>query len=188
MIIQKGKSLMPSELVSDIILNDLAEGLPAITPSFGSCLAEAAAVCLEDQGHPNGVELQVGGDFHVVFEVQCPHVTAQMRLCWNDHEVTTEHGAYGVAFLVIRRLTEYTVIERSRKGTGFDYWLGFEGEQLPFQNKARLEVSGIRKGSPQVIDSRVKAKIKQVEKSGVLLPFYVIVVEFGQPMSLIVRK
>jgi len=39
------------------------------------------------------------------------------------------------------------VIERSRKGTGFDYWLGSADEvgELPFQNKVRLEVSGIGK-------------------------------------------
>jgi hypothetical protein len=47
--------------------------------------------------------------------------------------------------MLIRQLTQFTVIERSRKGTGFDYWLGSEDEagELPFQNKVRLEVSGI---------------------------------------------
>ncbi|MFN6464941.1 MAG: hypothetical protein RMZ41_024410 [Nostoc sp. DedVER02] len=49
--------------------------------------------------------------------------------------------------MLIRQLTEFTVIERSRKGTGFDYWLGSEEEtgELPFQNKVRLQVPGIRK-------------------------------------------
>ena len=42
---------------------------------------------------------------------------------------------------------QYTVIHRSRKGTGFDYWLGDEKneDELPLQSKARLEVSGIRR-------------------------------------------
>jgi hypothetical protein len=48
-------------------------------------------------------------------------------------------------------------IERSRKGTGFEYWLGTSetDEELPFKNKVRLEVSGIRSGD----SSRVKARL-----------------------------
>jgi hypothetical protein len=51
------------------------------------------------------------------------------------------------------------VVERSRRGTGFDYWLGKKGDnnQLPFQNAVRLEVSGIRKGD----DGKIKARAKQ---------------------------
>ena len=73
-------------------------------------------------------------------------------------EFTTEQAAYGTAFLIIRELTDLTVIERSRKGTGFDYWLGtFDTDEGQlFQNKVRLEVSGIRKGD----SSRVKARLK----------------------------
>ncbi len=35
--------------------------------------------------------------------------------CWNDEEFTTEQAAYGIAFLIVRELTDLTVIERSRK-------------------------------------------------------------------------
>lgn len=34
-----------------LLLTELAQGLPAITPSFGAVLAEACAVCLEKQNH-----------------------------------------------------------------------------------------------------------------------------------------
>ena len=40
-------------------LNELKAGLPAITPVWGSALAEAASVCLETQGHRQGVRLIV---------------------------------------------------------------------------------------------------------------------------------
>jgi hypothetical protein len=49
------------------------------------------------------------------------------------------------AILLMRALTGYTVIERSRKGTGFDWWLGTEDNL--FQGKVRLEVSGILRGT-----------------------------------------
>ncbi|UBF26677.1 hypothetical protein K9N68_01325 [Kovacikia minuta CCNUW1] len=117
-------------------------------------------------------------------------ITDQMLRCWNDQEYTTEQAAYGVAFMLVRRLTEYTVIERSRRGTGFDYWLGHSNQPgaLPFQNKVRLEVSGIRKGEDSRIKARVKQKLDQTNPSDGALPAYIVVVEFSKPRSVMVQK
>ncbi len=122
-------------------LCELQKGLPAITPAFGAALAEACAVCLTDQNHQPGVELQVTGELTGTFELYWPTVTAQMQRCWNDQEYTTEQAAYGIALLLLSRLTDFTVVERSRKGTGFDYWLGksTDSSELPFQKSMRLE-------------------------------------------------
>jgi len=174
----------------ELRLQDLCKGLPAITPVFGATLAEAGSVCFKDQQHQNGVELKVSGTFTATYNVYWKRVTKQMLRCWNDPEVATEHAAYGVAFLIIKDLTEYTVIERSYKGTGFDYWVGYDSdEELIFQEKARLEVSGIRNGNTTQINSRVKQKVEQVapsDDSG--LPAFIVVVEFGTPLSKVVRK
>jgi len=193
----------------ELLLTKLGEGLPAITPSFGSALAEACAVCLEEQNHSQAVELTINGDIRAKFKLYWQPLTEQMLRCWNDEEFTTEQAAYGIAFLIIRQLTDLTVIERSRKGTGFDYWLGTEpalktdspsqvtgesrrGEnedsELPFQNKVRLEVSGIRKGDDSRIRARVKQKIEQTNPSDGKFPAYIIVVEFSKPLSMIVKK
>jgi hypothetical protein len=106
-------------------------------------------------------------------------VTEQTRRCWNDEQYTTEQAAYGFAFLLILQLTALTVIERSRKGTGFDYWLGTQGSTatLPFDRMARLEVSGIRsKGNRSQINARVKQKTAQTRASDAQgLPAYIIV-------------
>jgi hypothetical protein len=45
--------------IEEIELVKLGEGLPAITPSFGAALAEACAICLDEQGHSQGVEISV---------------------------------------------------------------------------------------------------------------------------------
>ena len=114
-----------------------------------------------------------------------------MRRSWNDAEYTTEQGAYGVAILLVLGLTEYTVIEKARKGPGFDYWLGRaeDSEGLPFQNVSRLEVSGIRSGDDSFVRARVNEKLKQVAPSDSSdLPAYVVVVEFGSPLSQVVKK
>lgn len=179
-----------------ILLAKLADGLPAITPEFGAAIAQAAAVCLEERKHKSGTEIkgiiqddELSQNF--LYKVYWQEVTPQMRRCWNDREVTTEHGAYAISFLLIQELTDYTVIERSYKGTGFDYWLGTQADEkdLPFQNKARLEVSGIRNGDLNKVNARMRTKLKQVNLSqGLGLPAYIVVVEFSLPFSQMVVK
>ena len=110
-----------------------------------------------------------------------------MLRCWNDHEVTTEHGAYGIAILLIRAHADQTVVKRARKGPGFDYWLGQSDDPL-FQNKARLEVSGIRKGNPRAVTRRMNQKLKQIRENDKELPAYVVIVEFSQPLSRMALK
>ncbi|MEO0648787.1 MAG: hypothetical protein AAFZ17_21970 [Cyanobacteria bacterium J06650_10] len=180
---------MPRETHQTLDLCQLQQGLPASTPSFGAALAEACAICLSDQGHHPGITLAVLGDFSSEFTLLYPEVTDQMRRCWNDEEYATEQAAYGVALLLMQQLTNLTVIERSRKGTGFDYWLGTASklDSQPFKKTARLEVSGIRQGSYQQIRTRVKLKIAQVKPTDNLAPAYIAVIEFSQPTAQIVR-
>ena len=164
-------------------LKVLSHGLPAVTPHFGQYLAEAGAVCFESQGHVCGASFFVQGHYSRSFSVLWPTVTQQMRQCLNDPEEATEFGATGVAILLVKKLADFSVVERSRKGTGFDYWLG-DSNSVPFQNKARLEISGIRSGDPQRIKARVKQKLAQVDQSKKLcLPAYIVVVAFGKPMA-----
>ena len=174
----------------ELRLTQLGEGLPAITSSLGAALAEACAICLHDQGHPQGIELQVRGNFTACFKLYWQPVTDQMLRCWNDEEFTTEQAAYGIAFMLVKKLTGFTVIERSRRGTGFDYWLGNEQttNDLPFQKQVRLEVSGIRKGDDSRVRARVKQKLEQTNPSDGDLPAYIVVVEFSKPLSVMVQK
>jgi hypothetical protein len=156
---------LPMSKASPVIdTRQLSQGLPAITPAFGETLVEAIAICLTERKHPTGVTLEIEGDFQTQICLNYPPVTAQMQRCWNDAEYTTEQAAYGMAFLLIRHLTQLTVIERSRKGSGFDYWLGIEQPNLPFQRMMRLEVSGIRQGNDSLIKTRVRIKQEQVRR------------------------
>lgn len=171
-----------------IKLNDLAKGMPAITPAFGQYLAEAGAVCLESQGHSQGQTLAVRGAHDGRYALMWPHTTDQMLRCLSDPEVTTEHGAVGVAVMLTKKLLGYSVVQRSRKGTGFDYWLG-EDERTPFQNKARLEISGIRRGDDAAIGARVRQKLSQTAPSDTTaLPAHVVVVEFSGPVAQVEAK
>lgn len=171
-------------------LEDLSQGCPGLTPVYSAALAEASAVCLASQGHDSGVVLEVTGDMTETLCLHWPEVTEQMQRCWHDEEYTTEQGAYGIACLLIQRLTPFTIIERSIKGTGFDYWLGDKADPaaLPFQRRVRLEVSGIRRGNANRIRARVEQKKRQTQRSDGSLPAYVIVVEFSAPVATLVQR
>ncbi len=73
-------------------------------------------------------------------------------------------------------------MERSRRGTGFDYWLG-EATHIPFQRMAKLEVSGIRHGTLNNTIARVAVKRRQVAGATGIEPVYIVVVEFSSPIA-----
>jgi hypothetical protein len=92
-----------------------------------------------------------------------------------------------VALLVLRALAGLTVLERSRKGTGFDWWLASEDNLFPAA--ARLEVSGIMRGSARRVSARLKERLAQTERSDPAgLTAFVAVVEFGGPVAKVARR
>ena len=108
-----------------------------------------------------------------------------------DEEFATEQGAYGCAILVVEELAGLRVTARSRKGTGFDWWLGSDkndDDEKLFQQKTRLEVSGIRKG-PHRVKTRVKDKKEQTKQSDHMsLEALVVVVEFSLPLTQVEKR
>lgn len=173
----RGGSNLPLDVAS------LAGGLPGVSPAFGSYLAEAASVCFDAERHTSPTSMSVDGATACTTDVSWSEPTEQARRTLGDPEVATEHGAYGIASLVVPVLSALTVVERSRKGTGFDFWLGDASDPGPlFQGRARMEVSGIRRGDDSAIRTRVKQKLAQTQQSrGAKLPAVVVVVEFGSP-------
>ena len=160
--------------------------MPGLTAEFGNAIAQAAGVCLDSQQHLSGAILAVvraARSHHILF---WPPVTDQAHRAWQDDEEATEYGACGIAILVAHRILGYVVTSRSRKGTGFDYWLGGDSGRLPFENEARLEVSGIRQGDASVVNKRVAEKRRQIATGSSSLPGLVIVVEFSEPLTKVV--
>lgn len=149
-------------------------------------LVEAGEFCLLSNSHTSGVKLQIDG----IQNCQCilewdGELTTQMKATWNDLQDATESGAVALAILVAINFTNYIVVERSFKGTGFDYFLGHDDTgNYPFERKARLEVSGIWKGARAKVRERLKVKTKQVSVSNHMkMPAYVGIVEFGYPST-----
>lgn len=152
-----------------------------LTAAAGTNFGHAASVCLESQGHGLKVDMAGEGSYATTYTTTRYDVDAQMKRTWGDEEYTTEQGAYGLAFLVASCEMDVKAIQKSRKKTGIDYWLGTE-DNFMFQNKVRLEVSGIRNGNKQQLDHRFETKMKQSEKSdGTGLPALIVIVEFSTP-------
>ena len=183
---------------SRIDLAQIFEGLPGLTKRRGEAHCEAALVCLEEQGHQSGVQCNLNSlnKNLSIFELMwTAGITEQTRNSWSDPIEVTEWGAVGIAILVVLGFTEYTVIRRSKRGTGFDYWLGYKkdvsdlGENV-LKDEACLEVSGIlSEQKASKIRQRVRDKIRQTEKSDDLeMPAYIVVVEFSRPVVYMVDR
>lgn len=178
----------PSNLPAPLALEDLTGDFPHIPPECGAVLVQSAVLCLEGQGHKSGTLLTVQGSFDATFRLLWSmDVTEAMRRYWSDPDEAAEQGAYALALLVLRALTGLTVLERSRKGTGFDWWLAAEDNL--FQAAARLEVSGIMRGGTRRVNGRLKERLAQTERSDPSgLTAFVAVIEFGRPTAKVVRR
>lgn len=166
-------------------LKGITTGLPGLSKTCGEHLYEACVVCLERQKHnKTGAEIGVYGDNIINYNLIWDNsLNDQLNRSWADQIYTTEHGAVCLAILIALKLTNYTIIERSVRKTGFDYWLG-EKEDILFQKKARLEISGIFVGSKTDVNNRYKVKVKQTNQSdGLKIPAYIGIVEFSNPIA-----
>jgi len=158
-------------------------------PSFYNLCAEAAAVCFEENNYFGEAILNIEHTDKYIVAFKWKSVSQQIKDFHNDLVYAAEHGAYCVAFILIHELTDYKVIKQAKRKTGFDYWLGDREEELPFTDKARLEVSGILRGNQSQINQRIKKKEKQIEQSSELnIPAIIIVTEFSKPISKVVTK
>ena len=138
--------------------------------------------------------MKIEGDFTETFKFYWKKEKVdneQVKRSWQDSIEATELATTAIAIVLILELTQYTVIERSPIGTGYDYLLGIEETTskvlIP---KARLEVSGIGNETPtNTVKSRVNVKLKQTNKSDSTgFPAFVVVVEFKTPKVRIAIK
>lgn len=165
-------------------LEDLRTGVMGLTPEFGSFCLQACTVCLDASNHLSGIAVPVVGTQPSNAIINWTSiVNDQVKRNWADNQEATEYGATAIAILLARKTSSYNCIERSSKGTGFDYWLGDEDSIGLFQRKARLEISGIlQESSSNTIEMRVHGKEVQIKKSAHLkMNAHICVMEFSNP-------
>lgn len=169
----------------DLHLDTLGDGIMGLTQEFGNFLLQACAVCLENQSHRSGAQmvlLNSRGNKSITLYWNAI-VDDRVRRNWSDLQEATEYAATGVAIKLAQTESNSSCIERSSKGTGFDYWLGDENDLGIFERKQRLEISGIlQETTSNTVASRMKSKEKQTEVSdGMAIDAHICVVEFSTP-------
>ena len=169
-------------------LNDLPQDYPVgVGNGIGNALAQAGAICLESQKHQPGAALAVRGIADRSYQLNWTPLTGGQSALW-QYNRATEMGAEAIAILLVKNETPYRVVEASVRGTGVDFWLGDDTDDV-FQRKARLEISGIRRGSDALVSRRAAEKRNQTAQSDYSqTPAYIIVVEFGRPLAEIVVR
>lgn len=173
-------------------LDQLNEGLPTLTSNWGRFLSEAALFCLTQNQHTNNVDLHILDRQDQIYKIRWGFtLDDRASSSYADHSEATEYGATCIAILLVINITDNKTIERAVKGNGFDYWVGNvdDNQNLLFQRKARLEISGIMKGNESNVKSRTKEKINQTDISdNMKIPAYISVIEFSKPMASFVEK
>ncbi|BAQ34031.1 hypothetical protein UCH007_00730 [Dehalococcoides sp. UCH007] len=172
-------------LTSNSVINLDSEIVYGITARQIEFYKEAAVVCFYKQDHTSGVKMEFSGIFNGEYILVWNNFPRDSEHSWKDLQEAIEYGACAIACIMITKITPFNYIERSQKGTGFDFFIGnTSDETLIFNNKVKLEVSGILSGDDTDINNRVKLKTNQINKydnnSG-----YVFVVEFSKPKSCI---
>ena len=177
-----------------IILEDLQQGYPGLTPEQGASHRQAALVCLASKDHTACVlcEMKSLKETCSILRLSWKgDVTDQMRNTWFDRREASEMGAAGLAILVVLAFTDYTILRRTDidEDSGVDYWLSkeslaAEASENFLQEDARLEVAGRRSvPSTNSIENLVRTKLERSKKSDETgKPAYVVVVEFSRPV------
>lgn len=168
----------------------LLKGELGLSPNGAGYFADAASYCLYLNNHPNPVNLVLSGDLSFSATLKWSSVCDDHARTHADLQEAAEYGACAIGIVIALQLTGLSGVERSVKGTGIDFWLVDDSDERGiFQHSARLEASGIFRGTDATIKARVSQKLAQTKPTdGFGLPAYVAVVEFSSPEARFIAK
>ena len=175
-------------------IESLRNGIPFISDGWFHLYKEKCMVAFSSQGHENGVPMKitVNGNIKNANILWEGEINQQLIDSHADSKKTTDDAACAIALLIIREFTDYTAYKTTdASGERVDYYLKPQSqdqdETLIFNNTAYLEVSGIRRETPNnSVKKRLKEK-KDRAKSSIMLKdaeaTYICIVEFSKPLS-----
>lgn len=177
-------------------LESLCFGIGCLLPEITTAAYKAVQVALQEAGHDKETSCKVVDqeEFKYVLLLQWDRLdTPKGNLTFRNRKRLAEWAAEGIAFLLVDKLTPYTVVEQAETldAPGIDYYLGEKDsincdsvDDFP-PHHARLEVSGIMQANTgNSFRRRVKEKIEQTMQSDEEgTPAYVVVIEFHTPLA-----
>lgn len=153
-------------------LYHLHHGLYGVTESVGLFLAEAAQVCLEQNGYQSGVVINVTGIHEEKIILEWDKVIdRETLLSWKDQNETVEYGATAIALGLMMMIKGYNYTRRMNQSEIGDYFLQKRGTKQ--SNPVNLEITGTyHNTSGNILNVRIKQKRKQINKKIKIRPKY----------------
>ena len=169
---------MPRE---SLVLQNLSERHPGLTPEVANFYCQAASVCLSRHHSPPSEVAISWGETESVRGVDWAVPDPRTIRAWANDIDATEMGAYGVSLAVVVAERGLVAIARAETLTGADYYVGRAGwDDSDLEGSFRLEVSGTDLGSIAIITQRLKGKVDQATKGRSDLPAIAAVVGFKE--------
>lgn len=169
-----------------LVLADMHERHPGLTPAMARVFFEAASVCLS-RHHSGPTDFTVErGTSKTQAGVDWLPVTPAMRAAYANTIDTTETGAYGMCLAALELVADLVAIQRAETLTGADYYVAPRGAAIDdLEDAYRFEVSGVDKGRRALCDQRLRAKVSQTQEPGHPAPAIAGVTGFEQQLVLL---
>lgn len=169
-----------------LILADMHERHPGLTPAIARVFFEAASVCLS-RHHTSPVTFTVErASTTTQAAVDWLPVSPGLKAAYANTIDTTEAGAYGVCLAALELIGGLVAIQRAETLSGADYYVAPVGTEVDdLEDAYRFEVSGVDKGRRTLCDQRLRAKIKQTQDAGHAVPAIAAVAGFEQQVVLL---
>ncbi|MCL4266627.1 MAG: hypothetical protein KJ069_25760 [Anaerolineae bacterium] len=172
---------MSVSITAEINLNNLADIVQGMSPGKALFQIECCVWCMLETNKRNGEILRVlDNSLREFYSVVWDETALDMEKINNSihDDEGIEYGAEAIALILAILKTEFDAVKRSKKGKGYDYRL-VRRDSLLFQQSARLEISGILRGSNRRVTAREREKLDQVSQYVESTSACVIVIEFS---------
>lgn len=171
---------------AQLMLGDMHERHPGLTPAMARVFFEAASVCLARHlASPANFMIERDAA-QTQADVDWLPVSPSLKAAYANTIDTTEVGAYGMCLAAIELYAGLVAIQRAETLSGADYYVAPAGSGIDDLEEAyRFEVSGVDRGRRALCDQRLRAKIKQTQDSAHPLRAIAGVVGFEQQLVLL---
>lgn len=184
---------MANPIVIDVDM--LREAIPGLTESLAGYMQGAILMCLHHHSHQTGVRCELR-DLEKLLAaaaiVWTKPYSDSIERTYGETSYAVEFAAEGIACLTIRAYTQYTVIRRSIKDEGVDFWLAERDDEdnYIFQCAGRMESKGITEARylSDITYSIDKGIEQSKQTDHTRLPAYIIATEFSKPVIYMVQR
>ena len=160
-----------------------------LTQAVADSNLEALRVCL-DRHHapPVSFEIVEIGHQSVTATLDWDATDDAIKNAWTNEKNATEDGAYACVLAAVELLYGLVSVGQAEEGTGSDYYVAPPGASpYDFEERIRLEVSGVDRGNESDVRRRLRRKLAQASGGRSDLPAIAGVVGFREKLILIQR-